>query len=406
MAAGPQRHTGRRGEAEEEADHRPAGRHEGQQCHRRSRPRRRRGQRLAAACWCSARAAAARATARGTPVCSLSSHARATKRCADTSVVRRPVGKLLDACHTGPTGSPRAVAVTRSPASAPTDARPRRAPAPIRTASAVATPACSGGPAPRGGSQGPQRPLPGVERAQRTRSRRRGSRPRPAATCRREAKRAAAPTPRAGGHRNTAAAASSASISGTGVTAPRPAASPAVASPGRAPPWHTGEPAPRTGHRQVGPTPTRTRRCVPAESAACATACGAGELRVNRRARETGEGTERLEAGHDAAGAFAWTLQPPSWPVLRAANSSRTSAPRTSPTTRRSGRIRRAWRTRSTRVTSPRPSTLAARPCSRTTCGWSTASSRTSSTRTTRSWAGTSASRPPSRVVLPVPVPR
>lgn len=43
--------------------------------------------------------------------------------------------------------------------------------------------------------------------------------------------------------------------------------------------------------------------------------------------------------------------QPPSWPVLSAASRSATSAPRTSPTTSRSGLIRSAWRTRSARVT-------------------------------------------------------
>ena len=42
--------------------------------------------------------------------------------------------------------------------------------------------------------------------------------------------------------------------------------------------------------------------------------------------------------------------QPPSWPVLSAASRSATSAPRTSPTTSRSGRIRSACRTRSRTV--------------------------------------------------------
>src|SRR5699024_8207963 len=44
-----------------------------------------------------------------------------------------------------------------------------------------------------------------------------------------------------------------------------------------------------------------------------------------------------------ASAVFAWTVaHPPSWPVLRAVSISLTSAPRHSPTTRRSGRIRRA----------------------------------------------------------------
>ena len=98
--------------------------------------------------------------------------------------------------------------------------------------------------------------------------------------------------------------------------------------------------------------------------------------------------------------------QPPSCPVLSAVSSSRTSAPRTSPTTSRSGRIRSDWRTRAVRLTSPLPSTLAGRACSRTTCGWSTASSRTSSTTTSRS-SGSALARAgrPSSVVLPLPVP-
>ncbi len=96
---------------------------------------------------------------------------------------------------------------------------------------------------------------------------------------------------------------------------------------------------------------------------------------------------------------------PPSWPVLRAASSSRTSAPRASPRTSRSGRIRSAWRTRVVRVTSPAPSTLGGRASSRTTCGWSTRSSRTSSTTITRSAADASPSSAPSSVVLPTPVP-
>ncbi len=103
---------------------------------------------------------------------------------------------------------------------------------------------------------------------------------------------------------------------------------------------------------------------------------------------------------------FAWIVpQPPSWPVLSAESISRTSAPRTSPTTRRSGRIRRLCRTRATMSTCPLPSTLAGRVCSRTVCGCTTASSRTSSTTTIRSPTSTPASSAASRVVLPEPVP-
>ena len=97
--------------------------------------------------------------------------------------------------------------------------------------------------------------------------------------------------------------------------------------------------------------------------------------------------------------------QPPSWPVLSAASSSRTSAPRASPRTIRSGRIRSACRTNVVRVTSPAPSTFGGRASSRTTCGRSTRSSRTSSTTTTRSPAADSPSSAPRRVVFPTPVP-
>src|SRR6478609_10085884 len=105
-------------------------------------------------------------------------------------------------------------------------------------------------------------------------------------------------------------------------------------------------------------------------------------------------------------GAFACTVpHPPSCPVLRAARSSRTSAPRTSPTTIRSGRIRSACRTSVVRVTSPAPSTLAGLASSRTRCGWSTVSSRTSSTTSRRSTGSMHPSRAARSVVLPAPVP-
>ena len=80
---------------------------------------------------------------------------------------------------------------------------------------------------------------------------------------------------------------------------------------------------------------------------------------------------------------------------------SKASPPRTSPTTRRSGRIRNAARTSSRTLTAPAPSALAGRASSRTTCGWASRSSAVSSIVTIRSdgsmaWASAFA-----HVVLP-----
>ena len=98
-------------------------------------------------------------------------------------------------------------------------------------------------------------------------------------------------------------------------------------------------------------------------------------------------------------------LIPPSCPVLSAASSSRTSAPRTSPTTSRSGRIRSACRTRSTRVTAPTPSTLAPDPAAGPRAGArGRARARPRRRRSARS-AGHSAIRAASTVVFPAPVP-
>ena len=59
---------------------------------------------------------------------------------------------------------------------------------------------------------------------------------------------------------------------------------------------------------------------------------------------------------------LAWmVVMEPSWPVFMAWSMSMTSAPRTSPTTMRSGRMRRLLRTKSRRVISPLPSTLGGR---------------------------------------------
>ena len=107
-----------------------------------------------------------------------------------------------------------------------------------------------------------------------------------------------------------------------------------------------------------------------------------------------------------SSGEFACTVDSaPSCPVLSAIRRSSASPPRTSPITIRSGRILRAPRSRSRIVTRPRPSTLAGRLSSRTTCGWRSRSSAASSIVMTRSSGSMNAESAFSRVVLPEPVP-
>ncbi len=102
---------------------------------------------------------------------------------------------------------------------------------------------------------------------------------------------------------------------------------------------------------------------------------------------------------------LAWTVaREPSWPVDMAWSMSRDSPPRTSPTTIRSGRIRRELRTRSRMVTRPLPSTLGGRDSRRTTCGCWSWSSAESSMVMMRSPSGISPDRALRRVVFPVPV--
>jgi hypothetical protein len=86
--------------------------------------------------------------------------------------------------------------------------------------------------------------------------------------------------------------------------------------------------------------------CRITRRAAAAWLCRAGRDRPPRAARAS------RRAGTSAGELACRVPAPPSWPVLRAASSSQTSAPRTSPTTNRSGRMRRAWRTSSRTVTS------------------------------------------------------
>ncbi len=81
------------------------------------------------------------------------------------------------------------------------------------------------------------------------------------------------------------------------------------------------------------------------------------------------------------------------------------SAPRTSPTMIRSGRMRRAFRTSSRIRTSPWPSMFGGRDSSVITCSCWSWSSAASSIVTMRSSSGTNADIAFSIVVLPVPVP-
>ena len=105
-------------------------------------------------------------------------------------------------------------------------------------------------------------------------------------------------------------------------------------------------------------------------------------------------------------GEFAWiVVSEPSWPVFIAWSMSRVSAPRTSPTMMRSGRMRRALRTSSRILISPLPSMFAGRDSSVITCSCWSCSSAASSIVTMRSSSGMNAETALSVVVLPVPVP-
>ena len=95
----------------------------------------------------------------------------------------------------------------------------------------------------------------------------------------------------------------------------------------------------------------------------------------------------------------------PSWPVFMAWSMSSASPPRHSPTTIRSGRIRRLFRTRSRMVTSPARSTFGGRVSMQSTWRWWSWSSLASSTVTMRSSFGMNDESTLRRVVLPVPVP-
>ena len=95
----------------------------------------------------------------------------------------------------------------------------------------------------------------------------------------------------------------------------------------------------------------------------------------------------------------------PSWPVFMACNMSKASSPRTSPTTMRSGRIRRLLMTSCRWRTAPLPSMLGGRVSRRTTCSCFICNSAASSMVTMRSLFGMYPERTLSTVVLPAPVP-
>ena len=99
---------------------------------------------------------------------------------------------------------------------------------------------------------------------------------------------------------------------------------------------------------------------------------------------------------------FAWIVHMPGSPEFSAMSRSRLSASRTSPTTRRSGRMRSASLMRRRRVISPVPSRLGWRHCIETRSRTSRSSSNVSSTVTTRSSTRAPDMRALSIVVLPV----
>ena len=259
--------------AEEEADHRPAGRHEGQQCHRRSRP-------AVAAASASPRPAGHAAPGRSGEGHSerdagLLAEQPRRRRCADTSVVRRPDRQAPRRLRTRPhRQSPRGGG-DQVASSAPTDARPRRALAPIH---------CLGG-----GDTSLRRRNQHLEEGRKVLSGRCGRNARPSGHDREDEACALALPPRAvtgrpRGPRRRHARRWPQEHRGRGQQCEhqrhgRHGSSPSsVASrgqPGPCSPVAHRRAGTTDGDRQVGPTPTRTRRCVPAESAARATACTA-----------------------------------------------------------------------------------------------------------------------------------
>ncbi len=107
-----------------------------------------------------------------------------------------------------------------------------------------------------------------------------------------------------------------------------------------------------------------------------------------------------------SSGLFAWPVESePSCPMLIAWIMSRASPPRHSPTMMRSGRMCRAFLSRSRIVISPFPSRFTGRASSVTTWAWLSWSSAASSIVMIRSSFGMKDERTLSVVVLPEPVP-
>ena len=105
-------------------------------------------------------------------------------------------------------------------------------------------------------------------------------------------------------------------------------------------------------------------------------------------------------------GLLEWTVvREPSCPVPMAWSMSRVSPPRHSPTTMRSGRIRRVCLTRQRMSISPSPSREGGLVSSRTTCSWGKSSSAESSQVMIRSLAWMKPPRMLMSVVFPEPVP-
>ena len=105
-------------------------------------------------------------------------------------------------------------------------------------------------------------------------------------------------------------------------------------------------------------------------------------------------------------GVLAWiVVSEPSWPVFMACSMSSASPPRHSPMMIRSGRMRRALRTRSVAVIAPLPSMFGGRVSSRTTWSCWSCNSAASSIVTMRSVFEMKLDSVFSSVVLPEPVP-
>ena len=171
--------------------------------------------------------------------------------------------------------------------------------------------------------------------------------------------------------------------------------------------------AQRGPHQQPPRAQARARRFPPrgarrsSDRSTCTTASKPAAARrcVARSVSPAKAPNAASRAGTSAAELACSVVSPPRWPVLYAVSTSRSSAPRHSPRTMRSGRIRSDSRTSRSSPTAPAPSTFTRRSTRRTTCGCAGLSSPTSSTTTIRSRWSTSPSSVDASVVLPAPVP-